>query len=182
MPYRAASLDTPRQPSFRSAIGPPPRQVVCFVNRHRLITVSSPSHHHLVARLVARRRRTRTHSHTRTLAHSHTAPSRQAHTHSHLVPLKVTGEQPALNPTLDLHPHVNHTRQVLHEGPSPSHEILVTDQPRLSEQLLLPVLPPPTHRCCFLVTGYQVVRSSLLLQRGRTSGLEAVAGALAWKL
>jgi len=30
---------------------------------------------------VARRRRTRTHSHTRPLAHSDTAPSRQAHTH-----------------------------------------------------------------------------------------------------
>ena len=70
MPYRAASLDTPNQPSLRSASGPPPRRVVCFVNRHRLITISSlvsslvsspvvAGHTHTLAH-------TRTHSHTRT--------------------------------------------------------------------------------------------------------------------
>ena len=87
MPYRAASLDTPRQPSFRSAIGPPPRRVVCFVN-HRLTVSSSstdPSH-------AARRRRRTVHSHTRTshtrtlarrtLAHSHSCPLVHSHTRS----------------------------------------------------------------------------------------------------
>ena len=54
------------------------------------ITVSSPS------RRSSRRSSRRPSSpDTHTLAHSDTAPSRQAHTHSHLVPLKVTGEQPA---------------------------------------------------------------------------------------
>ena len=55
-----------------------------------VVTVSSPS------RRSSRRSSRRPSSpDTHTLAHSDTAPSRQAHTHSHLVPLKVTGEQPA---------------------------------------------------------------------------------------
>ena len=90
MPYWAASSGPPRQPSLRSASGPPPQRVVCFVNRHRLITISSLVSSLVSSPVVAG------HAHTRTLAHSHTAPSRQVHTHSHhLVPLKVTGEQPA---------------------------------------------------------------------------------------
>ena len=64
---------------------PSPTQVVCFVN-HRL-TVSSLVSSFVSSPVVA--------GHAHTLAHSDTAPSRQAHTHSHLVPLKVTGEQPA---------------------------------------------------------------------------------------
>ena len=67
---------------------PSPTQVVCSVN-HRLITISSLVSSLVSSPVVAG------HAHTRTLAHSDTAPSRQAHTHSHLVPLKVTGEQPA---------------------------------------------------------------------------------------